>query len=903
MSTIFIWLGIIFLSILWFPLTGFFYPTNIHHSFPTNFTVAITILALLSLYFSKIKLQLYFTNKLIILYGTALGISIILMPFPYNISSLCLAVGIVLYYFTNIFSIKKQNFIRRVISVFITSGIVLLLQSIIIPFFMLFSSRFHQTEIFTNIILFLSRISGLNILLANGMYFIKNNDVFYSLIPSWEAYNLLLFLLILLGSWAVFLLFKFPKRNYFKIAITLIFLMILRYIFIILIFLETKSVSIFWNFEILVLSGIFVSVFLTIFIPFKDNMINNTLQIANSIFNKKYALFSSLIIVSSISWIIFFGFVDPGLKKEGRVLIDEKHSDWEWTTKKFDINWYGKKSTYNYYCLSEYLKNYYSVDINREKITGELLEKYDILFIKTPTEPFLNSEIDAILKFVERGGGLFLIGDHTNVFGITSNLNPIASRFGIKFRYDGQYDLEGEHSIFIKPLILPHPVVHNLPKFSFATGCMLDAPLLAENVMIGYGIKSIYLDYSRKNFFPKDARNNENMEFGLFLQAAGITYGKGRVLLFTDSTVWSNFYMFISGKPELLLGIMEWLNRENSIFVYLRIIFLIIGILSTALLFIYCFKTKRFSSNFTTGIFWLLIIVPITIIIIEALNKHFYPPPQPNKKFSIVNFEYEYSDYELPLYHTTQNWQRSYHTFYVAVQRLGLTPFIKFNLENALKEGKALVIINPTITFNTNTVNKIKNYLEKGGKLFLLDEPRLNNHKYANSLLEKFGMKLMPGMGFNLPVRFCYEKDDTNFIYGAAAGRVEGGKPLLYGRLQSYRNKNKQRRNGRIISKNDFLYLNEYNVHGSKINKQKNDNIDIYKTIGKFTLPGNTEKVWPVMAEKEFGNGIIVAMTGSFVFTDSQMGSSGAVPNKNQRKIYALQYKIFNDILGLKQKK
>jgi len=37
----------------------------------------------------------------------------------------------------------------------------------------------------------------------------------------------------------------------------------------------------------------------------------------------------------------FSWFRDPGIAKQGRVLIDEYYSNWEWTDRKLDTAWYG----------------------------------------------------------------------------------------------------------------------------------------------------------------------------------------------------------------------------------------------------------------------------------------------------------------------------------------------------------------------------------------------------------------------------------------------------------------------------------------------------------------------------------------------------------------------------------
>ena len=156
--------------------------------------------------------------------------------------------------------------------------------------------------------------------------------------------------------------------------------------------------------------------------------------------------------------------------------------------------------------------------------------------------------------WVGAGGGLFLIGDHTNVFGTSSYLNPLARRFGLRFRYDSTYDLPTLRvTLYERPELLAHPAVLEMPPFLFATSCTLEAPLLAGNVMVGYGLRALPVDYSKRVFFP-DKEKEQDYPFGLFLQSASVRHGRGRVVAFTDSTVFSNFTMFLGGKPEYLSG-------------------------------------------------------------------------------------------------------------------------------------------------------------------------------------------------------------------------------------------------------------------------------------------------------------------------------------------------------------
>src|SRR2546426_224216 len=142
-----------------------------------------------------------------------------------------------------------------------------------------------------------------------------------------------------------------------------------------------------------------------------------------------------------------------GLPAGGRILVDDAHSDWEWTSIPFDRTTYGRQSTYSYYCLLDFLAHHYSVTSNADdELTEALLADADVLILKTPTRPYLESERDAIVRFVQGGGGLLLISDHTNLFGMTTYINPIGEPFGVEFLMDDTFDLTtGRPSVYVPP--------------------------------------------------------------------------------------------------------------------------------------------------------------------------------------------------------------------------------------------------------------------------------------------------------------------------------------------------------------------------------------------------------------------------------------------------------------------
>ena len=743
-KVLFIWISIVLLSLAWYPLTRIYFPADILYKIPVWFGISALLLALVSGTFAPpiviIKLNTFRTLLLL----CASIFFLLLIPLPYSIAGIFFIAGA-------LFNVKGKKKLLRILtrasSSALICGTVLLVQAAIFPIFYLIASRFHNVDFTGPIFNLLLKLSGGASSFRNGHINIQYADRVYSFFPSLETMGFYPLLNILIGGCVIIFLFssltgvvptKTKIKKYLTLFLIIILYMIFHFIMIVMGFIEVQSVSIFWRLDYLALILLpipfILNKFISLFLPevntAKEPETNGNILIHNDKRRRiAYIAAISLLIISVTG---FFGFVDPGVKKEGRILLDEGHSDWEWTTRQFDTTWYGDVSVYNYYSLAQYLNYYFKVDKKREELTDGLLSSYDILIIKTPTSPFSPTEISSIKNFVANGGGLLLIGDHTNVFGITTNLNPLASLFGMKFRYDAQYDLNGELSDFEKPAVLPDPVVQNMPEFMFATSCMLNVP-----------------------------------------------HGKGRVFLFSDSTVWSNFYMFIPGKPELILGILNWLDRRNGIWEFLHIAFIFSAFGS---LIISIFIGKKISKKYLlylTLAAW-LITTPLAVHFFEVLNLIYYSSPKPHTKYTQVNFESEHSDFEMPVLHITQNTERDYHTFYVWLQRINAVPKLYNNYGDALKGAGSLVIINPVKPFSKSEIQKTKDFVENGGKIFLIDDPAKTNLSVSNNFLASLSIPLILKRNSSSPVTIFRRKNDTLLVGSNSAAEVSGGKQLLY---------------------------------------------------------------------------------------------------------------------------
>ncbi|MDR2295364.1 MAG: hypothetical protein LBD95_01070 [Clostridiales Family XIII bacterium] len=617
-------------------------------------------------------------------------------------------------------------------------GLVTAAQGALFPFYCVWAARQHTESVFVALAGAVLRPFGARTVVEGNLLYVDAplKTMTFSSAP--EKLGAMFLLLFIAGGVVALLLKKARVKHFAAFFAVAFFYTVLRYAFLIMLYSVYALHSIFWDRVFTFVT--FIPLALILAAMFKGLPAPTARISFAKPARSKAILTGGLAFLLVFAGVAFFGFRDPGKEKPGRVLVDEYHSDWEWTTDVYNEQWFGERSGYNYYCFFNYLDKFYETRRNMRAIDDETLKDTDVFIVKTPTKPFEAEEIALLTAYVEDGGGLYLIGDHTNVFGTGANLNQISKAFGLTFNYDCTYELRhGSLSEYDAPPLMPHPVVSDLPHFLFATSNTLGAKWQAEEIIVGYGLKGLGADYSQKNFFPADTEA-PTMEFGLFLQSAGVGYGKGRVLAFTDSTVFSNFWMFMPGKPELLLGSVAWLNRENSLVGVtprgIATAFLVVLLLLNLL---WGFKA---GAAFPLGIF---VFAGLAAFVIGAGLFHIAAwasarAPEPIKPMTEIRFEREYSKYKLPndLDGFMSAADEQLNTFYVWTQRLDYFPRAEEELLDAVRNGDLAILAKPVREIKNP--RRILDELTAGARLLVLDNVASGAH--SNGLLALAGMEL-----------------------------------------------------------------------------------------------------------------------------------------------------------------
>jgi len=469
-------------------------------------------------------------------------------------------------------------------------------------------------------------------------------------------------------------------------------------------------------------------------------------------------------------------FWDPvGRRMAGRVIVEEYHPQrdkiWEPTYKPFDTTWYGNLSGYNYYCMYDYCSHFYTMSRLTKPIDDGALRECDVLVIKVPTRPYAEAEIGSIRRFVDRGGGLLLIGEHTNVFGSSTYLNAISRSFGFTFREDCLFGIESVFEQRYEIPLVPHPILQDMPPLDFATSCSVDpGESHGRAVMRAAGLKNLMADYHADNFYPQPIDLAE-MRYGAFVQMWSMRYGRGRVVAFTDSTIFSNFSIFEPGKSELMLGMIEWLNHSSQL-PNPRPWLTVLGLL---MLFGGLLAARAWEGG------WLVLIASgllgwaTAVSGVQAAHRLAMPvPPRLRPMFEVV-LDRTVCDAPLPKNGFIDGKDDGFGIFERWILRLG---YFTSRRQGPDVFGGDLVVFPYASRAATDAFREsLITYVAEGGRILFVDSPQ-NTRSTANSLLRPFGMVVDRSAKLGGGQLTTRERGSTVPVADAFA--ITGGQPFVW---------------------------------------------------------------------------------------------------------------------------
>jgi hypothetical protein len=489
-----------------------------------------------------------------------------------------------------------------------------------------------------------------------------------------------------------------------------------------------------------------------------------------TLLQRKNGIVLLLSILSTIFLCTGFFFDPVGARKKGRVYIDEYHTDWEPTERPFDTKWYGEKSTYNYACIYDYTSRYFDISRLEEKITEDVLSDCDVLILQVPQEKYEISEIRVLTDFVTNGGGLILIAEHTDIFRSSSHLNAVAMQFGFEFEDTSLIDIDKEFRQTFQLPQVPHPIIQHVPYLRFQVSCSLHPRTIGcRSVIRATGLRSLFADYHMGNFYPQ-VIDYSNVRYGAFIQLWAQRYGKGRIVAFTDSTMFSNFSAFEPGISELWCSMIEWCNHQNG-YGESKLVFLITGfiILCMTIFLMVRYRYKEWIVTLSVILFtW-----TVCCSVIAGIHRITMPFPENKRPFVRVNIDRNLCDTTLGVGGFIEMSDDGFGIFELWVLRLGY--FTKRCYGNDVFTGNLIMFFYPEKKVSGTFRKKLANYVEKGGKVLIIDSER-NKSSTVNELIEPFGLAMNKQ---DVVEGFIGREDDGEGSAAVSSHIIDGGTPFV----------------------------------------------------------------------------------------------------------------------------
>jgi hypothetical protein len=210
--------------------------------------------------------------------------------------------------------------------------------------------------------------------------------------------------------------------------------------------------------------------------------------------------------------------------------------------------------------------DYALTSLTEGEISPEVLQNVSVLILSAPSDPsfapeetlFSQSEIDAILNFVQDGGGLLFMGDCClfNFSATSSSINELLSNFEIQFIPGGLSSLNPERPefyIFDVKTFASHPVTENVEEIQAIAPGHLTIANNAEG--IAFTDSGTFRDLNGNGVQDPDE------DSGPFVFMAVANFGSGKVVALADNDFTDPIYEFDSGKKLLLMqNILRWLS-------------------------------------------------------------------------------------------------------------------------------------------------------------------------------------------------------------------------------------------------------------------------------------------------------------------------------------------------------
>ncbi len=461
-----------------------------------------------------------------------------------------------------------------------------------------------------------------------------------------------------------------------------------------------------------------------------------------------------------------------------------------------------------------------------DSIDTNSLRDTDVLFMINTDHRLPDHSYEAIGRFVERGGSLVLLGDHTFFKDDKTNwLNAVLRPFGIRYRFDSaDYFIGGWlHSYFYPASPLTAGFSDEQNEVGSVVGASLDISYPAVPIVIGrFG----FSDEGRPDFeeggYIGDLEYRQGERLGDAILVAAQNYGKGKVLVFGDTSGFVNPLMVDTYR--FLSRVLRWSAGEARIPAYGIRLFFSLLLLGGS---VWLFSKSRFR-----GICSVLIPVLVAVPVFLAQNG------LARRGAAAVRGDYVLVDDSHHGRFPVEFWQPcGLMGLHLNFMRNGYLSFTMHDFSVPLLNGsRVLVFVAPAKSFTCGEISVLDDYVTRGGVLILC--VGYEEKAASMALLDHFGFDIenvplgafhtdVPGAGVSVSFREAWPVSYSAAEVEVVAGRGEyptavfakrgRGEIVVFGDTGFFYNVNIETEDGAVGPNIDFLawLLDHIEIAGS----------------------------------------------------------------------------------------
>ena len=377
--------------------------------------------------------------------------------------------------------------------------------------------------------------------------------------------------------------------------------------------------------------------------------------------------------------LLMISFISNFLTYEKKIYIVNNSAVWATDTGRYDTNDWTLKTSYSYSLINEFIDHKFTV--YREENLKNLLEIMpNFMLYMTPTKKFNKDELEILDEYLERGGEIIFIADHTDLYGHARVINDFIENYGIKLNYDAIYNYADRNKKIR---------VNNMPLSALRplTGCSIQIirPTYVRSIFVDF--ISEKADYTRPNFFAEMHWTPDD-DIGVYPFMTSTYVKSGVISICTDSTLFSNFSIF----NPYVLPIIDDLFTSYKIEALISIVspFLI------TIIFLIFALSSHIQPSIQNFIFIALCITSSSFYIKIPDHHGFYDK---NKEITINIDSKNLYNYQPPL---SDSWKSSFSNLLTTLPRFGIFPYYQTPYDKIMMNSAKL-----NISYNSTNQNFI----------------------------------------------------------------------------------------------------------------------------------------------------------------------------------------------------